>query len=142
MMGSGGGATTTNSGRVFANLKPRDERNATASQIIDRLRPQFAAVKGAAVFMQIPQDITVGGRLARGQYQYTLQDVNIAELADWSGKMLAKMKTLPQLADAATDLLNSAPQLTVTINRDQASRFGITPHLSTTLSTMPSANAR
>jgi HAE1 family hydrophobic/amphiphilic exporter-1 len=79
--------------------------------------------------MQIPQDITVGGRLARGQFQYTLQDVNISELAEWSGKMLAKMKTLPQLADAATDLLNSAPQLTVIINRDQASRFGITPQL-------------
>jgi len=128
-MGSGGGAYTTNSGRIFATLKPRDERDVTASQIIDRLRPQFAAVKGAAVFMQIPQDITVGGRLSRGQYQYTLQDVNIAELAEWSGKMLAKMKTLPQLSDVATDLLNNAPQLTVTINRDQASRFGITPQL-------------
>jgi hydrophobe/amphiphile efflux-1 (HAE1) family protein len=129
MMGSGGGATTTNNGYVFANLKPRDERKATASQIIDRLRPQFAAIKGAAVFMQVPQDITVGGRPARGLYQYTLQDVNIAELAEWSGKMLAKMKTLPQLADAATDLLDNAPQLLVTINRDQASRFGITPQL-------------
>jgi multidrug efflux pump subunit AcrB len=128
-MGSGGGANTTNSGRIFATLRPRGERKATASQIIDRLRPQFGAIKGAAVFMQIPQDITVGGRLARGQFQYTLQDVNIAELAEWSGKMLAKMKTLPQLADAATDLINSAPQLTVTINRDQASRFGITPQL-------------
>ncbi len=128
-MGSGGGANTTNSGRIFATLKPRDQRDVTAAQIIDRLRPQFAAVKGAAVFMQIPQDITVGGRLSRGLFQYTLQDVDIAELAEWSGKMLAKMKTLPQLADVATDLLNSAPQLTVTINRDQASRFGITPQL-------------
>jgi HAE1 family hydrophobic/amphiphilic exporter-1 len=79
--------------------------------------------------MQIPQDITVGGRLSRGLFQYTLQDVDIKELAEWSGEMLAKMKTLPQLADVATDLLNSAPQLTVTINRDQASRFGITPQL-------------
>jgi HAE1 family hydrophobic/amphiphilic exporter-1 len=128
LMGGGGG-TTTNTGYVFANLKPRDERKATASQIIDRLRPQFAAVKGAAVFMQIPQDITVGGRPGRGQYQYTLQDINIAELTEWSGKMLAKMKTLPQLADPSTDLLNSTPLLFVTINRDQASRFGITPQL-------------
>ena len=128
-MGSGGGANTTNTGRIFATLKPRDERNVTATQIIDRLRPQFAKVKGAAVFMQVPQDLTVGGRLSRGQYQYTLQDINIAELADWSATMLAKMKTLPQVADAATDLLNSAPQLTVNINRDQASRFGITPQL-------------
>jgi multidrug efflux pump subunit AcrB len=128
LMGGSGG-TTTNTGYVFANLKPRDERKATASQIIDRLRPQFAAVKGAAVFMQIPQDITVGGRPGRGQYQYTLQDINIAELTEWSGKMLAKMKTLPQLADPSTDLLNSTPLLLVTINRDQASRFGITPQL-------------
>jgi hydrophobe/amphiphile efflux-1 (HAE1) family protein len=129
LMGSGGGATTTNNGFGYANLKPRDERKATASQIIDRLRPQFAAVKGAAVFMQIPQDITVGGRPGRGQYQYTLQDVDIEELAGWSGKMLAKMKTLPQLADPSSDLLNNAPLLLVTINRDQASRFGITPQL-------------
>jgi multidrug efflux pump subunit AcrB len=79
--------------------------------------------------MQIPQDITVGGRPGRGQYQYTLQDVDIEELAGWSTKMLAKMKTLPQLADPSSGLLNSAPLLVVTINRDQASRFGITPQL-------------
>jgi hydrophobe/amphiphile efflux-1 (HAE1) family protein len=128
-MGSGGGANTTNSGRIFARLTPRGERSVSARQIVDRLRPQFAAVKGAAVFMQIPQDITVGGRLSRGLFQNTLQDVDIAELAEWSGQMLAKMKTLPQVADAATDLLNNAPQLAITINRDQASRFGITPQL-------------
>jgi hydrophobe/amphiphile efflux-1 (HAE1) family protein len=128
-MGNGGGANTTNTGRIFITLKPRDERDATAFQIIDRLRPQFAAVKGVAAFMQAPQDITVGGRLSRGQYQYTLQDTNITELADWSTKMLAKMKTIPILADVSTDMLNDAPQLTVTINRDQASRFGITPQL-------------
>jgi hydrophobe/amphiphile efflux-1 (HAE1) family protein len=128
-MGNGGGAYTTNSGRIFASLKPREERTASASKIVDRLRPQFTAVKGAAVFMQMPQDITVGGRLSRGLFQYTLQDIDIAELAGWSGQMLAKMKTLPQLADVATDLLNSAPYLTININRDQASRFGITPQL-------------
>ena len=129
IMGSGGGANTTNTGRIFMTLKPRDERKASARQIIDRLRPQFAAVKGVAVFMQAPQDITVGGRLSRAQYQYTLQDTNIGELADWSSKMLAKMKTLPLLTDVSTDLLNNSPQLTVTINRDQAARFGITPQL-------------
>jgi multidrug efflux pump subunit AcrB len=110
-------------------LKPHDERTATASQIIDRLRRQLAAVKGATVFLQAPQDITVGGRLSRGQYQYTLQDANIAELAEWSNRMLARMKTLPELADVSSDLLNNAPQLTITINRDQAARFGITPQL-------------
>jgi hydrophobe/amphiphile efflux-1 (HAE1) family protein len=128
-MGSGGAANTTNTGRVFITLKPHEERTATASQIINRLRPQLAAVKGATVFLQAPQDITVGGRLSRGQYQYTLQDANIAELAEWSNRMLARMKTLPELADVSSDLLNNAPQLTITINRDQAARFGITPQL-------------
>ena len=128
-MGSGGAANTTNTGRVFITLKPHDERTATASQIIDRLRPQLAKVKGATVFLQAPQDITVGGRISRGQYQYTLQDANIAELAEWSNRMLARMKTLPELADVSSDLLNNAPQLTITINRDQAARFGITPQL-------------
>jgi hydrophobe/amphiphile efflux-1 (HAE1) family protein len=128
-MGSGGAANTTNTGRVFITLKPHEERTATASQIINRLRPQLAAVKGATVFLQAPQDITVGGRISRGQYQYTLQDANIAELAEWSNRMLARMKTLPELADVSSDLLNNAPQLTITINRDQAARFGITPQL-------------
>jgi hydrophobe/amphiphile efflux-1 (HAE1) family protein len=128
-MGSGGGANTSNTGRLFITLKPHDERTATASQIIDRLRPQLAAVKGATVFLQASQDITVGGRLSRGQYQYTLQDANIVELAEWSNRMLARMKTLTELADVSSDLLNNAPQLTITINRDQAARFGITPQL-------------
>jgi HAE1 family hydrophobic/amphiphilic exporter-1 len=77
--------------------------------------------------MQPVQDITVGGRPARGQYQYTLQDSNIAELTEWSTKMLEKMRTLPMLADVATDLQATAPQLTIAVNRDQASRFGISP---------------
>ena len=126
-MGNGGGANTTNTGRFFITLKPRDERRLSAAQIINRLRPQLAAIKGATVFLQAPQDITVGGRLSRGQYQYTLQDANIAELSEWSQQMLAKMKTLPQLADVSSDLLSNAPQLTLAINRDQAARFGITP---------------
>ena len=128
-MGSGGGSNTTNTGRFFITLKQRDQRSVSAGQVITRLRPQLAAVKGANVFLQTPQDITVGGRLSRGQYQYTLQDANISELSDWSQRMLEKMKTLPQLADVSTDLLSNAPQLTVTINRDQAARFGITPQL-------------
>ena len=128
-MGSGGGSNTTNTGRFFITLKPRDQRGVSAGQVINRLRPQLAAVKGATVFLQTPQDITVGGRLSRGQYQYTLQDADISELSDWSQKMLEKMKTLPQLADVSTDLLSKALQLTITINRDQAARFGITPQL-------------
>src|SRR5207237_2062841 len=71
------------------------------------------------------QDITVGGRASRGNFQYTLQDTNLTELTEWSQKLLDKMRALPQITDAATDLLANAPQLKVAINRDQASRFGI-----------------
>jgi hydrophobe/amphiphile efflux-1 (HAE1) family protein len=125
--GNTGGAQTANTGRFFISLKPRDERALNASQIIDRLRPQLAKIMGVNIFLQPAQDITVGGRIARGQFQYTLQDANISELNDWSQKMLAKMRTLPILADVSSDLLYSAPLIAVTINRDQAARFGISP---------------
>jgi HAE1 family hydrophobic/amphiphilic exporter-1 len=125
--GSTGSAQTANTARGFIVLKPRDERTLTASQIIDRLRPQLAKIEGVNVFLQPSQDITVGGRIARASFQYTLQDSNIQELSEWSNKMLDKMRTLPQVTDVGTDLLSNAPQLKITINRDQASRFGISP---------------
>ena len=108
-------------------LKPREERDVTASQVIDRLRPQIAKIIGVNLFLQPAQDITVGGRISRAAFQYTLQDPNVAELNEWSKKLLDKMRTLPELTDVASDLLAEAPQLKVTINRDQASRFGISP---------------
>jgi hydrophobe/amphiphile efflux-1 (HAE1) family protein len=123
--GSTGSAQSANTGRYFLTLKPRDERKLNASQIIDRLRPQLAKVQGAALFLQPSQDINVGARIARGSFQYTLQDTNIDELNEWSQKLLEKLKTLPQLADVTSDLLANAPRLQITINRDQASRFGI-----------------
>ena len=126
-IGSTYGAQTTNTGRFSVVLKPREERDLDASQVIDRLRPQLAKITGVAVYLQPSQDITVGGRIARAAFQYTLQDPNINELTEWSGKLLAKMRTLPQIVDVGTDLLSSAPQLKVAINRDQASRFGISP---------------
>ena len=125
--GSTGGAQTANTGRGFIVLKPRDERDLTSSQIIDRLRPKLAEIEGATLFMQPTQDITVGGRIARASFQYTLQDSDIAELSEWSEKLLEKMRSLPELADVSSDLLANAPQLKITINRDQASRFGISP---------------
>jgi HAE1 family hydrophobic/amphiphilic exporter-1 len=125
--GSTGGAQTANTGRGFIVLKSRDERDLTSSQIIDRLRPKLAEIEGATLFMQPTQDITVGGRIARASFQYTLQDSDIAELSEWSEKLLEKMRTLPELADVSSDLLANAPQLKITINRDQASRFGISP---------------
>jgi multidrug efflux pump subunit AcrB len=123
--GSTGSAQSANTGRFFMTLKPRDDRKLNSSQIIDRLRPQLAKVQGANLFLQPAQDINIGGRIARGSFQYTLQDTNIDELNEWSQKLLEKLRTLPQLADVTSDLLANAPRLQITINRDQASRFGI-----------------
>jgi hydrophobe/amphiphile efflux-1 (HAE1) family protein len=124
--GSGSG-NTLNTGRFFIGLKPRDERTSTALQVINRLRPQLAKVQGANLFLQPSQDITVGGKISRGQFQYTLQDASLEELNTWAPRMLAKLKTLPELADVSTDQQGNAPQLQVTINRDAAARFGIQP---------------
>jgi hydrophobe/amphiphile efflux-1 (HAE1) family protein len=119
------GAQTTNTGRFNIMLKPREDRDLDASQIIDRLRPRLAKIIGVTAFLQPAQDITVGGRIARAAFQYTLQDPNINELTEWAGKLLDKLKTVPEVVDVGTDLMSSAPQLKVTINRDEASRFGI-----------------
>jgi hydrophobe/amphiphile efflux-1 (HAE1) family protein len=124
--GSGGG-NTLNTGRFFIGLKPRDQRTSSALQVINRLRPQLAKVEGANLFLQPSQDITVGGKISRGQFQYTLQDASLEELNTWAPRMLAKLKTLPELADVSTDQQGNAPQLQVTINRDAAARFGIQP---------------
>ena len=123
------GAQTANTGRFFIQLKPRSERKFTASQVIDRLRPQIAKVEGAALFLQPSQDITVGGRISRGQFQYTLEDANLDELNTWAPRMLEKLKTLPELTDVSSDQESNAPQLAITINRDQAARFGVQPQL-------------
>ena len=120
---------TQNTGRFVLGLKPRDDRNASASQIIDRLRPKLAQVPGARLFLTPAQDITVGGRIARGQFQYVLQDPDFRELNVWAPRLLEAMKKLPQLADVASDAQNQAPLVTVTINRDAAARFGIQPQV-------------
>ncbi|HEY8276063.1 MAG TPA: multidrug efflux RND transporter permease subunit [Methyloceanibacter sp.] len=128
-MGSSGSAQTANTGRFFLGLKPRNERTANASEIINRLRPQLERIEGVKLVLQPSQDITVGGRIGRGQFQYTLQDPNIAELSEWTPKILTKLQTLPELADVSSDQQGNAPQLMVSINRDQAARFGIQPEL-------------
>jgi len=128
-MGSTGSAQTANTGRFFIGLKPRDQRTTNASAIIDRLRPQLAQIQGVKLTLQPSQDITVGGRIGRGQFQYTLQDANIGELNEWAPRVLAKLQTLPELADTTSDQQGNAPQLMVSINRDQASRFGIQPEV-------------
>jgi hydrophobe/amphiphile efflux-1 (HAE1) family protein len=127
--GNNDNPTTANTGRFNIVLKPHDQRKATASQVIARLRPKLAAIEGVNLFMQAAQDINVGVRLSRGGFEYTLQAVNITELIEWSQKLLEKIRSLPEIADASSDLLANAPQLKVTINRDQASRFGISARL-------------
>ena len=125
----GGAGSALNTGRMFITLKPRDERQANAQQIIARLRPQLDKVQGARLFMQAAQDVRLGGRATRTQYEFTLQDANLTELNEWAPKILAKMKTLGELRDVATDQQTQGTTLTLTIDRDQASRFGIQPQL-------------
>jgi hydrophobe/amphiphile efflux-1 (HAE1) family protein len=124
-----GGSRPLNNGFVVLGLKPRDQRSASADQIIARLRPKLAQVEGATLFLQAAQDLNVGGRLARTQYQYTLQDANIDELNEWAPKLLDRMKALPQLRDVASDQQANSTSLSMTIDRDQAARFGIQPSL-------------
>ena len=123
------GTQTQNNGRMFITLKPREQRTASAAEIIDRLRPRLAQVQGAALFLQPAQDINIGGRPTRTLYQFTLQDPNLDELNNWAPKIFAKLKSLPELRDVATDQQTGGNTLTLTIDRDQASRFGIQPQL-------------
>jgi HAE1 family hydrophobic/amphiphilic exporter-1 len=125
-MSIGGAGNAANNGRMFITLKPRNQRTANADQIIARLRPQLDKVEGAKLFLQSAQDVRVGGRSTRTQYQYTLQDSDINELNAWAPKMLAKLQTLRELRDVATDQQTAGATLTLTFDRDQASRFGLT----------------
>ena len=126
-IGAGLGGQTGNNGRLYINLKPWAERHATASEIIARLRRKGTSVEGAQMFMQAAQDINVGGRLSRTQYQFTLQDADLAELYEWSPKVLDRLRTLPALRDLATDQQMAGTTATLTIDRDRASSYGITP---------------
>ena len=122
-----GGSRPANNGFVIIDLKPRDERVASADQVITRLRKKLAQVKGAELFLQAGQDLSVGGRPSRTQYQYTLQDSDLNELNEWAPKLLEKMKRLPMLRDVATDQQTNGSMLSLTIDRDAAARFGIQP---------------
>jgi multidrug efflux pump len=121
----GYGASTGNAGTLFIELKPLPQRKATADEVIARLRPKLARVQGINLFLQSVQDVRVGGRGARTQYQYTLQDADLAELNDWIPRISAALRQLPELKDVNSDQQNSGLQLTVDIDRDTASRFGI-----------------
>jgi HAE1 family hydrophobic/amphiphilic exporter-1 len=128
-MNIGGSGRAGNNGNMFITLKPRNERSANAQQIIARLRPKLEKVEGARLFMQAAQDVRLGGRPTRTQFEFTLQDANLAELNEWAPKILGKMQTLPQLRDVATDQQTNGTTLELKINRDTASRYGIQPQL-------------
>ena len=125
-MAVGGSGNPLNTGRMFITLKPRDQRDVTADQVIRRLQPELDKVEGARLFLQAAQDVRVGGRASRTQYQYTLQDPDLGELNQWAPKVLDKLKTLKELRDVATDQQIAGSTLTLKVDRDQASRYGLT----------------
>jgi multidrug efflux pump subunit AcrB len=124
-----GGSRPLNNSFVAIGLKPRNQRSASADQIVNRLRAKFASVSGATFYLQAAQDLNVGGRLTRTQYQYTLLDPDLDELNDWAPRLLAKMRALHELKDVATDQQTNSTMLSLSIDRDQAARFGIQPAL-------------
>ena len=121
----GGASGAGNTGTMFISLKDYDKRKSTADQVIARLRPKLSKIPGVSLFLQSVQDVRMGGRSSRTQYQYALEDADLAELQAWSPKVLAKLKSLPQLRDVATDQQTAGLMLSVDVDRDSASRLGI-----------------
>jgi hydrophobe/amphiphile efflux-1 (HAE1) family protein len=128
-IGGGFGASAGNVGTVFVELRNKPPRALTADQVIGRLRPKLGRVEGIAMYLQATQDVRVGGRMARTQYQYTLQDADLDELRIWAPRVLERLKKTPELKDVATDQQTAGLELDVTVDRDTASRLGITPAL-------------
>ncbi len=126
-IGVDGTNTTPNSGRIQINLKPRDERKETASQIIRDLEPELAKVDGITLYMQPVQDLTVESRVSRTQYQYSMEDADANELATWAPRLLQKLQSAPELRDVASDSQNNGLEANLVIDRDTASRLGILP---------------
>jgi len=126
-IGVDGTNATPNAGRIQINLKPRDQRSSDASAIIRRLQPELERVQGITLYMQPVQDLTVEDRVSRTQFQYSIEDADAQELAQWTPKLVAKLQTLPELTDVATDQLNNGLRTNLSIDRDTASRLGIFP---------------
>jgi multidrug efflux pump len=126
-IGVDGTNTTINSGRIQINLKAVEDRDLNATGVIRRLQPQLDKVEGITLFMQPVQDLTVEDRVSRTQFQYSLESPDSKDLAIWTPKLIDKLKTLPELTDVASDQQDSAAQIQLVIDRDTASRLGITP---------------
>jgi multidrug efflux pump len=128
-IGVDGTNTTINSGRILVNLKPIEQRKITASDIIRRLQPELASVEGITLYMQPVQDLTVEDRVSRTQFQYSLEDPDVKELSDWVPRFVSKLQAKPELRDVASDQQNGGLQARLLIDRDTASRLGITPQM-------------
>jgi len=128
-IGIDGTNTTMNSGRIQINLKPLEDRKIDAGEIIRRLQPELAKVEGITLYMQLVQDLTVEDRVSRTQYQYSLEDPDANELGIWSARLVDRLKTSPILRDVASDQQNTGLQTRLTIDRNTASRLGITPQM-------------
>ena len=126
-VGAGTVNATVNSGRLYINLKPRNQRKASAQEIVDRLREATRDVEGISLFMQAAQDVQIDSRVSRTQYQYTLQDPDSDELAEWAPKLLAKMNELPELSDSASDQQSGGLEAYVDVDRNAASRLNVLP---------------
>jgi multidrug efflux pump len=128
-IGADGTNPTLSSGRLSITLKPRAERKADAQEIINRLEPRLAEVAGITTYLQAVQDLQIASQVSRTQYQYTLEDADPKELSVWAPRILARMKELPQLVDAASDQQEGALQMTLVIDRDSAARVGVTAQM-------------
>jgi len=127
--GGGGGGSTTNIGRMFISLKPFAERRSSARRVMARLRPQLAQVAGAPTYLQAVQDLRIGGYISGALYQFNLRSDNLQELNSWGPRVLQKLRTLPQLVDVNSDQQDKGLQATLAIDRDTASRLGISATL-------------
>ena len=127
VLASVGGNAAQNQGRMFVTLKPLAQRKISADQVIARLRPKLAHVPGATLFFQGVQDLQIGGRQSNAQFQYTLSGENLTELYAWAPKLLQTLRKIPQLKDVNSDQQVSGLEENVIIDRDTASRLGITP---------------
>ncbi len=126
-IGVDGTNTTLNSGRILITLKPLEERDASADEVIRRLQPELAKVSGITLFMQPVQDLTVDARVSRTQFQYTLEDPDFDELNSWAPRLADSLRTRPELRDVSSDQLDKGLRMSLDIDRGTASRFGITP---------------
>ncbi|MDE3039236.1 MAG: multidrug efflux RND transporter permease subunit [Nitrospirota bacterium] len=126
---SGGGGSTTNTGRMFIALKPLQERQLSSDQVIARLRPKLAKVPGAPTYLQAVQDLRIGGRASSAQYQYTLQSVDLGEVSTWAPKVEQKLRTLSEIMDVNSDQQDKGLQSLVVFDRGTASRMGLSPQL-------------